>query len=254
MQCIVSGATVPEPQPVRYKVPYETESLDAVAYRAPSAEAPLLILAHGAGAGQHSGFITAFAHALVTRGVSVTTFDFPYIQHGRKVPDRPPVLEGAWMAMLRFMSSQTTGGLFVGGKSMGGRIASQVLAGSTSAGSTWGPPSGGLVTEVGRIIGLVLLGYPLYPPGKPQQRRTAHLGALRVPTLIVQGARDAFGTATEVAETFAVCPAAVQIMRVEGGDHSFKVPGDAGPQRTVDERIRDAVAAWINERFQQNPG
>jgi predicted alpha/beta-hydrolase family hydrolase len=167
--------------------------------------------------------------------VTVTTFDFPYIQQRRKAPDRAPVLETAWTAMLRFIAAEGNAAarVFAGGKSMGGRIASQVLAAAPE--------------EAGLVRGLVLLGYPLYPPGRPQQRRTPHLPRLRVPVLIVQGERDTFGTANEVEEAFAESPATVRVVPIEGGDHSFKVPRAAGPQRDVDERIRDAVAAWITQ-------
>ena len=245
-----------------FDVPFEARPLDALTYRATSVRAPWLIFAHGAGAGQHSGFITTFARGLAARGVTVTTFDFPYMQQRRKAPDRAPVLEAAWTAVLRSVLSEAAAasGVFVGGKSMGGRIASQVLASSA-----WWPPS--VFAEAGpdspkqsrkrsggpsaaTVRGLVLLGYPLYPPGRPDQRRTAHLPQLRVPVLIVQGERDAFGAASEVEAAFEASPAPVRVIAIEGGDHSFKVPRTAGPQRAVDERIRDTVTAWMIERTQ----
>jgi predicted alpha/beta-hydrolase family hydrolase len=226
---------MPEPRGEPLHIPFEPHPLEGLVYHAADGQGPRLILAHGAGAGQHSGFITAFARGIAARGVTVTTFDFPYMQHRRRAPDRAPVLEAVWTAMLRFGASQgkAMGDLFIGGKSMGGRIASQVLAAAPQA--------------AGLVRGLVLLGYPLYPPGRPQQRRTAHLPQLRVPVLIVQGERDTFGTAAEVQEAFGESPASVRMVPVEGGDHSFKVPRSAGLQSEVDDRIRDMVAAWIKQ-------
>ena len=122
-----------------------------------------LILAHGAGAGQPSPFIVRFARALAGLGVDIVTFNFLYTEQRRRIPDRAPQLEACYRAaVMRTRSaepSRATLPLFVGGKSMGGRIATQVAAADPSL----------------RVSGLVLLGYPLHPPGKPNQRRDAHL-------------------------------------------------------------------------------
>ena len=218
-----------------FDVPFGSGApLEARMYRASAADAPALILAHGAGAGQQSRFMTAFAEALAARGVTVTTFDFPYIRQRRRVPDRNDVLEAAWRAVLAHCGSlglAAPGRMFVGGKSMGGRIASQVIADA----------------EVLRkpVGGLVLLGYPLHPPGRPAQLRTAHLPSLATPVLVVQGERDAFGTPTEIREAFAVCQAPVEVFTVPGADHSFKVPRGGQPQGVIDDGIRDHVTSWI---------
>jgi hypothetical protein len=218
----------------RLEIPFESITLHATVYPA-AGDAPSLLLAHGAGAGQQSRFITAFAEALVTRGVGVVTFDFPYMQQHRRVPDRGPLLEAAWRAVLTHTVTEgvvTQGRFVIGGKSMGGRIASQVLADRTAF-------------QEG-VRGLVLLGYPLHPPGRPDQLRTAHLPSLAAPVLIVQGERDAFGTPREVREAFAVSQGPVEVLSVPGGDHSFKVPKTGGPQGVADERIRERVADWVN--------
>jgi predicted alpha/beta-hydrolase family hydrolase len=208
--------------------------LDAVLYRGADPAAPLLVLAHGAGAGQRSGFMVEFAQALAARGVSVLTFDFPYMQHRRRMPDRGHVLRGAWRAVLVGAAAQrllSPEGCAIGGKSMGGRIASEVLA-----------ESGDGLDEV---RGLILLGYPLHPPGRPGQLRTAHLPQMATPVLVVQGGRDAFGGPEEVRNAFAAARGPVEVLGIEGADHSFKVPRTSGPQGTVDERIRDVVAHWV---------
>ncbi|HET7187009.1 MAG TPA: alpha/beta family hydrolase, partial [Gemmatimonadaceae bacterium] len=139
-----------------------------------SSEQPVaaLVLAHGAGAGQMSRFMVRAAQELASRRLTTATFDFPYITSGRKVPDRAPVLEGAWRAAID--SARGRFGdlpLFIGGKSMGGRMASHVAAQG----------------EIGPLAGVVFLGYPLHPPGRPEQRRDTHLPAIAAPMLFVQG-------------------------------------------------------------------
>jgi uncharacterized protein len=122
----------------------------------------------------------------------------------------------------------------VGGKSMGGRIASQVL-GSAPATAAWS-----------RVKGLVLLGYPLHPPGKPDAPRMAHLQGISVPILLVQGTRDSFGTRDEVTPVFDGIPAKVTYDFIEGGDHSFAVPKSSGQtERDVLNGIASRTAAWI---------
>jgi hypothetical protein len=190
-----------------------------------------LILAHGAGAGQKSAFMVAAARALAARRIETATFDFPYIAEGRKVPDKAPVLEQAWRdAIDDAVSRPAFAGLplFIGGKSMGGRIASQAAAARPLP-----------------IAGLVFLGYPLHPPGKPDQRRDAHLPSIQLPMLFVQGGRDAFGTADEIRELLPRLSPATELYEVESGDHSFKVPARVGKPSVVMDGIFDAVAAFI---------
>ena len=141
-------------------------------------DAPWTIaLAHGAGAGMRSDYLEYFAAGLAARGLRVVRFEFPYMaartQGGKKgPPDREPVLRDTWKRVVERWGADR---LVLAGKSMGGRIASLVA------------------DEVG-ARGLVCLGYPFHPVGKPTQLRTAHLAALRTPTLILQGTRDPFGT------------------------------------------------------------
>jgi uncharacterized protein len=191
-----------------------------------------VILAHGAGAGQKSPFMVAAARALAARGIVAATFDFPYMVEGRKVPDRGPILEEAWRDAIADGSVRAEfAGLpmFIGGKSMGGRIASQAAAERPLP-----------------ITGLVFLGYPLHPPGKPQQRRDAHLPQIRVPMLFVQGSRDAFGTADEIRSLLPRLAPTTELYEVAGGDHSFKVPARLGKPSVVMDGIFDAVATFIH--------
>jgi predicted alpha/beta-hydrolase family hydrolase len=197
-----------------------------------------LVLAHGAGAGQASRFMVNFAEGLAARGVDVLTFNFLYIEQKRKVPDRPAMLEACYRAVIaaaRAHAPFAAHKVFIGGKSMGGRIASQ-LAGASDA-------------TAAALSGLVLLGYPLHPPGKPEQLRVAHLPNIRVPVLVVQGERDPFGSPHELRPHFAKVAGAVQINVIERGDHSLApAKGGARSMDQVHSEIQDVVAAWIADR------
>jgi uncharacterized protein len=204
--------------------------MDLKVYPAETAVAAL-VLGHGAGAGQASPFMVQAAKGLASRGVSAATFDFPYISAGRKVPDPPRVLEEAWRSAID-RGREIFDGLpvFIGGKSMGGRIASQVASQNSDG-----------------VAGLVFLGYPLHPPGKPQQRRDAHLPAIAVPMLFVQGTRDAFGTAEEIRELLPRLKHPT-FHAVEGGDHSFRIGGRGAPKPDVVlGEVLDIVVRWMQQ-------
>jgi predicted alpha/beta-hydrolase family hydrolase len=210
-----------------------SEHVTAIAYPTRDTRVGVsLILAHGAGANQSSSFMVRFADALASRGIDVVTFNFLYSEQSKRVPDRNDKLEACWRAVIDAFHSGAFGErgnrLVTGGKSMGGRIASQVAAAGAD------------------VAGVVLLGYPLHPPGRPEQLRTRHLPAIRAPVLIVQGARDAFGTPDELAPVIATMSAPVDLRVVEGGDHSYKVPKKAGrSQQEVDTFVLDEVDAWL---------
>lgn len=200
-----------------------------------------MILAHGAGAGQTSAFMVRAARDLAERGLTVATFDFPYITAGRKVPDRAPVLEDAWRSAIKAflptigasplgINGTSSLPLFIGGKSMGGRIASQVASQG----------------DAGKLSGLVFFGYPLHPPGKPEQRRDAHLPAISEPMLFIQGGRDPFGTGDEIRALVTRLQRAT-LHEIAGGDHSFKVPGGKGAQEPALVGVFDTAAAWARE-------
>jgi predicted alpha/beta-hydrolase family hydrolase len=188
-----------------------------------------VVVAHGAGAGQNSPFMVRTAEGLAARGIVAATFDFPYMTARRSVPDKALVLEQAWRDAIAQARAELSGlPLFIGGKSMGGRISSQVAAQGADG-----------------VAGLVFLGYPLHPPGKPDQRRDAHLPAIQAPMLFVQGTRDAFGTAQEIRELLPRLQHAT-MHEVTGGDHSFKVSGRGAPKPdAVLDGILDVVREWI---------
>jgi predicted alpha/beta-hydrolase family hydrolase len=199
--------------------------------RYPAAGSPLgalFVFAHGAGAGQRHPFMTGYATALAAAGVDVVTFDFPYMAQQRRLPDKPPVLEQSFRDAIAWAQGEFEGRrLFIGGKSMGGRIATHLAA----------------QPEV-TLRGVVALGYPLHPPGKPEQRRIAHLPSLRAPWLIVQGARDTFGTPSELEAELGVVPVPVTLHVLAGGDHSFGVKGRA--PAVVRAEVIARITSWMD--------
>lgn len=163
-----------------------------------------VVLAHGAGAPMDTPFMDTIAHRLAGAGLRVVRFEFDYMKKRRedgkrRGPDRSPALGSRFNEVIERTRGDAK--LVIGGKSMGGRIAS-------------------MVADEAAIDGVVCLGYPFHPPGKPEQLRTAHLEAIKTPTLIVQGTRDTFGTPDEVA-TYALS-SRVELVWVQDGDHSFK--------------------------------
>jgi predicted alpha/beta-hydrolase family hydrolase len=217
-----------------------SEHVTALWYPAAPGGSVTLILGHGAGADQTSGFMVHFATALAARGIDTVTFDFLYTEQGRRLPDRNDKLESCWRAVIAAVNKAPQAGkgraaagrLVIGGKSMGGRIASQIAAAGEEG-----------------VAGLVFLGYPLHPPGRPDKLRSEHLGRIRAPMLFVQGSRDAFGTPDELRAALAGARTHGDLFVVEGGDHSFKVPKrGAPPQDEVYESILDEIVRWLREK------
>jgi predicted alpha/beta-hydrolase family hydrolase len=188
-----------------------------------------LVFAHGAGAGQSHSWICGRAEDLQARGVRVVTFDFPYMASGRRLPDRAPVLVEAYRTVAVQVARQQPGPLLIGGKSMGGRMATMLAAEQA-------PPG---------LRGVVAMGYPLHPPGRPDQLRVAHLPRIRVPVLVVQGQRDPFGSPEDVEREARAVGAALQVVPTEGG-HGFEVPRRSGNQADVLAGVADEVRAWLD--------
>ncbi|MGI8783340.1 MAG: alpha/beta hydrolase family protein [Acidobacteriota bacterium] len=209
----------------------------AVFYRAePPSRNATLILAHGAGAPQTSAFIVTFAEDLAGRGLDVVTFNFPYMEAGRRLPDPPARLEACWRSVVEAVRGRDVGAnrVFLSGKSLGGRIASHIAAGG-----------GETATQ---SAGLILLGYPLHPPGKPEKLRTAHLARIAVPMLFIQGSRDPFGSPDELRPVFEQLAAPASLHIVEGGDHSFSTPRRMGLSKAdVFASIQERMIAWIDD-------
>jgi len=192
-----------------------------------------VLLAHGAGAPMDSVALAAAAAALAGEGFRVARFEFSYMASrrtdaGRKPPPRAEKLEPEYLAAVEAIGPSRS--LIIGGKSMGGRVASMVAD---------------QLYATGRIGGLLCLGYPFHPPGKPDQTRTRHLTDLKTPTLIAQGTRDVFGTREEVG-SYALSPG-VEMVWLEDGDHDLK-PRKASGFSASDHmaKMAAAVRLWSN--------
>jgi len=197
----------------------------------------VLILAHGAGAGQRSPWMVQFSRALSTRGIDIVTFNFLYTEHGRRVPDRRPLLDACYRAVIDAARREVENAarrLFIGGKSMGGRIATHLAADDRDL----------------PLAGLVLLGYPLHPPGRPAERRDAHLPAVGRPMLFVQGSRDTFGTPRELEPVLNTITPRPALHVVEGGDHSLKATRDQIRQTALLDEAYRAIVEWIRAATQ----
>jgi uncharacterized protein len=191
-----------------------------------------ILLAHGAGAPMDSAGMTGISEALAGAGFRVARFEFTYMAARRSGPRKPPpkaeLLRDEYLKAIDALGA--SGPLIIGGKSMGGRVASMV-ADELHADD--------------RIAGLLCLGYPFHPPAKPQQLRTAHLEALRTPTLVCQGTRDPFGTRDEVA-SYSLSPS-IEILWLEDGDH------DLNPRKTISgftaadhlATVAEATRDWV---------
>ena len=183
-----------------------------------------LALAHGAGAGMEHEFMERVAAGIAAEGIRVVRFEFPYMaarRHGqRRGPDREAVLRQSWMAVIEALGARER--LVIGGKSMGGRYAS-------------------MVADEAGVAGVVCLGYPFHPPGKPDQLRTAHLEGQRTPTLVLQGERDPMGTRAEV-EGYRLS-SSVRVRWFEDGDHSLKPRKSSG--QTYDGHLDRAIQAAV---------
>jgi len=217
----------------------DKESVTALLYPAAKKDRAgvTVVLGHGAGASQTSGFMRMFANGLAARGLDVLTFNFVYMEQGRSVPDQKHKLESCFSAVIeaaRKHRKLKNNRLVIGGKSMGGRIASQVMAGEDRE------------SFASDVVGLVFLGYPLHPPGNPAKLRVEHLEHIKKPMLFVQGTRDALGTPEEIKPFVKNLRPAAKIHAIEGGDHSFKAPKKFGlSQEQIFETSMDEIDRWI---------
>ncbi len=195
---------------------------------APRAAVATLALAHGAGAGMDQPFMAGFARGIAGHAVATLRFNFPYIESGRRSPDPERVLRETWLAAFEMATRGSDGWpVLVGGKSLGGRIASMVVADGMPA------------------TGLVFLGYPLHPPGKPERIRDEHLYRIRVPMLFVEGTADPFARPDLLKPVIRKLGKRAEYVPVEGGDHSFNVKGQRREAREVGAMIADLAAPFV---------
>jgi len=216
----------------------DSESVTALLYSAAKKDRAgvTIILGHGAGADQMSGFMRMVASGFAARGLDAMTFNFLYKEKRKSVPDPKAKLEACYRAVIdaAIANKKLKGNkLVIGGKSMGGRIASQFAA-----------------TNPDGIDGLVFLGYPLHPPGQADKMRDEHLPQIKAPMLFVQGARDAFGTEDEIRAIIKKHRLRAELYAVASGDHSFKVSKSVAPQQKIYEDVMDEVARWSQNHLQ----
>lgn len=201
------------------------------AYASPRSPFATIVVAHGAGAGMDHPFLVGFARACLEEGIAALRFNFPYVERGSRSPDPEGVLRDAWRAAFEAASDRAPGGpIWASGKSLGGRIASMAAA-------------DGDIDPAG----LVFLGYPLHPPGKPERIRDEHLYRIEAPMLFLQGTSDPFASPELLRSVVKKLGALATLIPFEGGGHSFEVRGRKRDPREVGASLAPHAAAFIRD-------
>jgi len=191
------------------------------------------VLAHGAGAGMTHPFMAAVAAGLGERGIATLRYQFPAMEAGRKRPDPPALAQATVRAAVAAAARELPRlPLVAGGKSFGGRMTSQAQAAAPLPG----------------VRGLVFLGFPLHPPGRPARERAQHLAGVDVPMLFLQGTRDELAQLDQLEPAVAALGARATLRLFEQADHSFHVPRRSGRSdaQVLDEAL-DALTAWVDQ-------
>lgn len=191
----------------------------------------ILVLAHGAGAGMRHPFLESMATCLGDERIGTLRFHFPYMEAGRRRPDRPAVAAGTVRAAVRAAERRAAGvAVFAGGKSFGGRMTSTAAADGLLDG----------------VTGLVFLGFPLHPRGRPSTDRARHLHDVRQPMLFVQGTRDPLAEPELLAAVVRTLGHRAELYLVDGADHGFAVPKRMHrDRREVTAEIAGTVRDWM---------
>jgi uncharacterized protein len=206
----------------------ESRSAVSAVWIAPPDAIAWLVVGHGAGAGMDHPFMAGFCRAMAEEGVATARFNFHYANAGRRSPDAEPSLRAAWTEAFEGAGKLAVGlPVLAGGKSLGGRIASMCVADGMPA------------------AGLVFLGYPLHPPGKPERIRDEHLYRVGVPMLFLHGTRDPFAQPDLLAKVVGKLGALATLEEVEGGDHSFNVRGRKADPRAVAAGLAELAAPFV---------
>lgn len=203
--------------------------VSALLLRPPKAET-MLVLAHGAGAGMRHPFLEALAQELAAVHVATLRYQFPYMEHRRRIPDVPAVLVATVRAAVRTATEQASDlPLLAGGNSMGGRMTSQAAA----------------QEPLDNVRGLVFVGFPLHPPARPGTERAEHLARVNVPMLFLQGTRDQFAHLDLLRPMCSKLGPRASLHVVEGADHSFHVPKSSGiSDAEVITSLAQTIASW----------
>ncbi len=198
-----------------------------------SREAALFVFGHGAGAGMRHPFMEAVAGGLAERGVATLRYQFPYMEQGRKAPDRAPVLVETVRAAVAEARRLAPGlPLVAGGKSMGGRM--------TSSAAAQGPLEG--------VAGLAFFGFPLHPAGRPSRERGAHLSGVGLPMLFLQGSRDPLAKLFLLRPLLGALRAPAALHVVDGADHGFHVLKRSGrTDAEVVEELCERMTRWVRD-------
>jgi len=191
------------------------------------------VFAHGAGAGMTHAFMEAVARGLSDRGIASLRYQFPYMERGSKRPDAPPLAHATVRAAVAEAALRLPGlPLFAGGKSFGGRMTSQAQAQS----------------PLPHVRGLIFVGFPLHPAGKPSDDRAAHLSGIAVPMLFLQGTRDELAQLELLRPMVARLGSRATLHVFEYADHSFHVPVRSGrTDAQVMDELLDGATAWIRD-------
>jgi predicted alpha/beta-hydrolase family hydrolase len=210
----------------------DTQSVSGL-LQVPSEARACYVLAHGAGAGMAHPFMTAMADGLADRGIATLRYQFIYMEQGGKRPDPPKLAHAAVRAAVREAARRLPDiPLFAGGKSFGGRMTSQAQAASPLPG----------------VRGLVFLGFPLHPPGKPSNERAKHLFDVSTPMLFLQGARDEFAELQLLEPLCHELGACATLKLVPDANHSFHVPSRSGRKDSeVRAELLDTMVAWMGK-------
>jgi len=200
----------------------------------PASAKACYVFAHGAGADMKHAFMASIAQGLAERSIASLRFNFPFMEQGSKRPDSPAVAHAAVRAAVAEAAQHMPGvPLFAGGKSYGGRMSTQAQAAEPLPG----------------VKGLVLLGFPLHPAGKPSTERAAHLAGVKLPMLFLQGTRDGLADLDLITQTTASLGNKANLHIVEGADHAFHVLVRSGrTDAQVREELCDIMAAWMTKR------
>ena len=220
-----------EPKAVTIRID-DTESVSGL-LQAPGAARACYVLARGAGAGMAHPFMAAVAAGLAERGIATLRYQFPYMEKGSKRPDAPKVAQAAVRAAVEEAARQLPQlPLFAGGKSFGGRMTSQAQASSPLAG----------------VRGLVFLGFPLHPPGKPSSDRAKHLFGVQIPMLFLQGTRDDLAQLDLLEPLCQQLGPQARLQLFAEADHSFHVPARTGRKDPeVRTELLNVLVDWIDE-------
>jgi predicted alpha/beta-hydrolase family hydrolase len=216
-------------QPVTIAVDSDTRVSGLL--QAPTDARACYVLAHGAGAGMRHPFMEAVAVELATRGIATLRYQFPYMEKGGKRPDPPKVAHAAVRAAVTEAARLAPKlPLFAGGKSFGGRMTSQAQAAATLPG----------------VRGLIFLGFPVHPAGKPSQERGRHLFDVQIPMLFLQGTRDQLALPDQIEPLCKALGRHAALASFRDADHSFHVPARSGRKDAdVRREVLDTLAAWI---------